>query len=122
MDFDICSPYLQTSKESPGYVSRYAGLVAEMRKLHIKWQGFMYSINTKAKYMPLVPDTVFTVLWRDVTYRSKTIALCARLGPSYLANFAGFKQVVAKGGESTTGLDDLIVRILSAEDPDKWQS
>ncbi|MGC1695574.1 MAG: hypothetical protein WA743_09900, partial [Pseudolabrys sp.] len=122
MDFDVCSPYLQTSKESLGYVSRYAGLVVEMRKLHIKWQGFMYSINTKAEYMPPVPDTIFTVLWRDVTRRSRTIALCARLGPSYLANFAKLKEVVVKRGESTAGLDDLMVRVLTADDPDRWQA
>jgi hypothetical protein len=122
MDFDVCSPYLQASKESPGYVGRYAGIVEEMRKLHIKWQGFMHSINTKADYMPPVPDTIFTVLWRDVTHRSKIIALCARLGPSYLSNFAKLKEVVAEQGESTARLDNLIVRVLTADDPEQWQS
>ena len=122
MDFDVCSPYLQFSKDSPGHVSRYAGLVQEMRKLHIKWQGFMHAVNTKAEYMPPVPDTVFTALWRDVTYRSKTIALCARLGPSYLTNFQELKVRVIEAGEDAARLDGLIVRILTADDPDQWQA
>jgi len=122
MDFDVCSPYLQVSKESPGYVSRYAGLVEEMRKLHIKWQGFMYAIRTKANFLPPAPDTVFVTLWRNVTYRSKVIALCARLGPSYLANFAALKEVVSKGNESTAGLDNLIIKILTADDPERLPS
>lgn len=119
MDFDVCSPYLQVGKENPGYVPRYAGLVEEMRKLHVKWQGFIYAVHTKADFLPPVPDTVFVTLWRNVTYRSKVIALCARLGPSYLANFAALKEVVSKGNESTAGLDNLIVKILTADDPER---
>jgi hypothetical protein len=119
MDFDVCSPYLQTDKQSKGYVAPYAGLVEEMRKLHIKWQGFMYAIRTKADFLPPIPDTVFVTLWRDVTYRSKVIALCGRLGPHYLANFTALKKEVAEANESTKGLDDLIVKILTADDPER---
>jgi len=121
MDYEVCSPYLQVSKESLGYVSRYAGFVEEMRKLHLKWQGFSYALSTKAD-LPALPDTVFVLLWRNVTYRSKIIALCARLGPSYLANFAGLKKVVLESNESVAGLDNLIVRILSIDDPDHFNS
>lgn len=62
MEFDVCSPYLQTDKQSKGYVAPYASLVDEMRKLHIKWQGFMYAVHTKADFLPAVPDTVFVTL------------------------------------------------------------
>jgi hypothetical protein len=92
LDFDVCSPYLQTDRQSKGYVAPYAGLVEEMRKLHVKWQGFMYAIHTKADFLPATPDTVFETLWRDVTYRSKVIASCARFGPHYLATFAALKK------------------------------
>jgi hypothetical protein len=119
MEFDVCSPYLQTDKQSKGYIAPYASLVEEMRKLHVKWQGFMYAIHSKGNFLPATPDTVFVMLWRDVTYRSKIIALCAGLGPSYLANFAALKKKVAESGESTTNLDDLIVRILMADDPER---
>jgi hypothetical protein len=119
MDFDVCTPYLQTSKQNKGYVAPYAGLVEEMRKLHIKWQGFIYAIRSKADFLPETPDTVFVALWRNVTYRSKVIALCAVLGPSYLANFAALKKRVAEANESTKGLDDLIIKILMADDPER---
>jgi hypothetical protein len=119
MEFDVCSPYLQTDKQSKGYVAPYAGLVEEMRKLHIKWQGFTYAIKTKSDFLPPVPDTIFVTLWQNVTYRSKIIALCGRLGPHYLANFAALKQKVAEANESTKGLDDLIVKILTADDPER---
>jgi hypothetical protein len=62
---------------------------------------------------------VFVTLWRNVTHRSKIIALCARLGPHYLANFAALKKTVAEANESTAGLDDLIVKILVADDPER---
>jgi hypothetical protein len=119
MEFDVCSPYLQTDKQNKGYVAPYASLVEEMRKLHIKWQGFMYAVHTNANFLPAVPDTVFVTLWRDVTYRSKIIALCGRLGPHYLANFAALKKKVAEANESTKGLDDLIIKILMADDPER---
>lgn len=119
MEFDVCTPYLQTDKQSKGYVAPYAGLVEEMRKLHIKWHGFKYAIKTRADFQPAVPETVFVALWRDVTYRSKIIALCGRLGPHYLANFAALKKTVLEGGETTKGLDDLIIKILMADDPER---
>lgn len=122
MEFDVCSPYLQTDKQGKGYVAPYAGLIEEMRKLHIKWQGFMYAVHTKADFLPPVPDTIFVALWRDVTYRSKIIALCGCLGPHYLANFAALKQKVAEANESTRGLDDLIIKILTADDPERLPS
>lgn len=47
MDYDVCSPYLQTDRQSKGYVAPYAGLVEEMRKLHIKWQGFISAFRKR---------------------------------------------------------------------------
>jgi hypothetical protein len=64
--------------------------------------------------------TVFVTLWRDVTYRSKVIALCGRLGPHYLAKFAALKKKVAEeANESTKGLNALIIKILMADDPER---
>lgn len=62
---------------------------------------------------------MFVTLWRDVTYRSKIIALCGGLGPHYLANFAALKKKVLEANESTKGLDDLIIKILTADDPER---
>jgi hypothetical protein len=109
MKYEARTPYLQTDKNDKGYVAPYAG----------RWQGFMYAVRTKADFLPAVPDTVFVTLWRDVTYRSKIIALCGRFGPYYLATFAALKKEVAEGGESTKGLNDLIIKIMMADDPER---
>jgi hypothetical protein len=119
LDYEVASPYLQIGKDSPWYVSPYASFIQEMRKLHLKWQGFIWAIKTKSDFLPPQPDTVFVGLWRDITYRSKIIALCARFGPSCLANFARLKELVAQGGESTGNLDNLMVQVLAADDPDR---
>jgi hypothetical protein len=115
LDHDVCSPYFWADKE---ILPPYGGFFEEMMKLHLKWQGFIWAIKKKSDFQPPVPDTVFVVLWRHVTYRSKMIALCARFGPTYLAQFAASKELVVKRGESVDGLDDLMVRILTADDPD----
>jgi hypothetical protein len=115
LDHDVGSPYFRVDKE---ILPPYGGFFEEMMKLHLKWQGFFWAIKTKSDFQPPVPDTVFVVLWRHVTYRSKMIALCARFGPSYLAQFAAAKELVVKRGGSVADLDDPIVRILTADDPD----
>jgi hypothetical protein len=120
LEYDVCSPYLQHSKESPGYVPRYAGFVEEMRKLHLKWQGYSYALSARVD-LPIQPDTVFVTVWRNVTYRSKIIALCAGLGPRYLANFAAIKKEHLKDNERVARLDNLIVRILMIDDPEQLQ-
>jgi hypothetical protein len=119
LDSEVRSPYLQISRDSLGveWVAPYAGFVVEMRKLHLKWQGYDWAIRTKSD-LPPQPDIVFVALWRDVTYRSKIIALCAQWGPYYLGTFAAVVDLVKKRGESTAGLDNGMVRILAADDPD----
>jgi hypothetical protein len=69
MEIDVCSPYLQTYKQNKGYVAPYAGLVEEMRKLHIKWQGFIFAVHTKANFLP-AHDICHALARRDVQVES----------------------------------------------------
>ena len=100
--------------------SKYASFIIEMRKLHIKWQGFSFALATKA-HLPKQPDTMFAAVWRDITFRAKMIALCKRFGTSYMAVHAAGRKLVMEEQSDLSAVDNLWVKILSADDPDDVQ-
>jgi hypothetical protein len=83
---------IESIESNPSYVT-YGSLVTEMRKLHVKCQGFGLALSTKSD-LPVQPETIFEVVWRDVTFKSKIIALCGKLGPHYLATILAVRNEI----------------------------
>ncbi|MGE0749586.1 MAG: hypothetical protein AB7K64_03270 [Variibacter sp.] len=117
LEEQVASPYRQITESNPTYVSKYASLIEGMRNLHLKWQGFRYAIDTKAQ-IPTQPDTVFITVWRDITRRSKIVALASKFGPQYMATIHMMRENITQAKLDPKDLDELIVRIFAADDPD----
>jgi hypothetical protein len=120
LEHDLAVPAHSLLKHGPGSISRYASFVLTMEKLHPKWQAFTFALTSKVS-LPEQPETIFVLLWRDITFRAKMIALCSQLGPSYMAQIAALRKLVHEANEKSTSSDNLFVKILSADDPDKIQ-
>lgn len=118
LERDVAVPFFQVSEKNPAFISKYGPFIEQMKTLQMKWQGFSFALEKKVE-LPEQPETVFSVLWRDVTRRSKTIALCARFGPRYMNGVQSVIDYVAKHNENSCRFSDSVVKILSADDPDQ---
>jgi hypothetical protein len=118
LERDLAVPFRSPSGDYPGSISRYASFVLEMQKLYPKWQAFQFALRSNAP-LPDIPETIFISLWRDITFRAKMIALCSKLGPSYMATMAALRKKVTEANEDSSPTDSMFVKILSADDPDR---
>ena len=135
LEVELAIPFRFQLRESVsnGSVLRYSGLVLEMQRLLLKWQAFQIATEWKnapaGVVRPEQPETIFMRLWRDVTFRTKMIAICSRWGPNYLASFAAACKLAADRDRLEGRYDELaaveahdrFVKILSADDPDGLQ-
>jgi hypothetical protein len=118
LENEVGVPHRQIIKENPTYVSIYGSLVVDMRSLLLRWRGFRYALDSKIA-LPEQPKTIFEIIWKDVTHRSKLIALCGKLGPYYMATVLTLRDRIQEAGQSSDEFDDLIVKVLSVDDPDQ---
>jgi hypothetical protein len=118
LERDLAVPFRSPSGDYPGSISRYASFVLEMQKLYPKWQAFQFALRSNAP-LPDIPETIFISLWRDITFRAKMIALCSKLGPSYMATMAALRKKVTEANEDSSPTDSMFVKIRSADDPDR---
>jgi hypothetical protein len=120
LERDLAVPFRSLSEDGPGSISRYASFIFEMQKLHPKWQAFQFALRSKAP-LPDIPETIFISLWRDITFRAKMIALCSKLGPSYMATMTALRKKVREANQDSSSSDSMFVKILSADDPNRIQ-
>lgn len=109
--------HFQVSKESPANVTPYANFIIQMRKLYAEWEIFRFAVRAGVA-LPRQPDTVFLVIWRDVTAMSKTIACCGRFGPHYMATYETVREKLKDNPDDLKKTDESFVGILSLDDPD----
>jgi hypothetical protein len=97
-------------------------------QLRIRWNHFDDAIHASGD-LPPMPNTILEVLYRDVTEKSKTIALTAKFGPNYKAYIMDLEHSTRRVLEKKGAPEDIIneqIRyiqkttqiLLSAHDPD----
>ena len=65
-----------------------------------------------------MPQTIFEILWRDVTRISKNIAICAKFGPNFQTGVQ-YRRVLAKNRpEDLKMISQVEKEILPLVDPD----
>jgi hypothetical protein len=97
-------------------------------QLHVKWKEFDSAVYGSGD-LPPMPNTILEVLFKDVTKKSKTIALSAQFGPDYEAGILYLEEIISekltKKGETKDSIKKQIrkmqettQKLLSALDPD----
>lgn len=100
----------------------------QAKSLRTSWSDYEKELRG-SKDLPSMPPTVLETLYRDVTKKSKTIALSAQFGPDYHAGMKHFlnvaKEEIAKQEESAETISEQIREIestlqalMAADDPD----
>jgi len=98
------------------------------KSLQASWSGYEQALHG-SKDLPSMPPTILETLYRDVTKKSKTIALSAQFGPDYHAGMKRFlnlaREQIAKQkvSEETISmqLHDIectMQALMAADDPD----
>ena len=97
-------------------------------QLRVQWKGFDSAVHGSGD-LPPMPNTILEVLFKDVTKKSKTIALSAQFGPDYEAGILHLEEIISerltKKGETKDSIKKQIRKVqettqklLSALDPD----
>lgn len=101
---------------------------ASLKKAHDEWSQFEVAVKGTGSLPPL-PDTIFNILYKDITLKSKTIAFSAVLGPYYVNMFRTLQErskdsLRAKGYPEKLISEEMQVnnrefeKLLALDDPD----
>jgi hypothetical protein len=84
------------------------------QQLRVQWDKF------DSVKLPPFPPFILEVLYKDVTKKSKTIALTAKLGPDYEGNLKGLLQAMRERltDEEVRTVQETYQKVLTAQDPD----
>ena len=99
-----------------------------IKRLHVQWSEFDSAIRG-SNSLPPEPSTIFDILYKDITKKSKTIALSAMFGHDHMAMIKENEQHTRKRfreqGKSEKYIEEQIriiqkttQNLLSAQDPD----
>ena len=100
----------------------------DIKRLHVQWSEFDSAIRS-SNSLPPAPDTIFDILYKDITKKSKTVALSAMFGHDHMAMIKKMEQhtreLFREQGKSEEYIEEQIritqkttQKILSARDPD----
>jgi hypothetical protein len=99
----------------------FDGLTAAARQLRVSWGAYEEAIrNTGTKELAEMPKTLLEEMYRDVTAKTKSIALSARFGPSYEATIKMLEEEIEKRGGDVAKAKASIRRVMEAQDPDEF--
>ena len=101
----------------------------EMKRLREQWSEFESAIHD-SKSLPSAPSTIFDILYKDITKKSKTVALSSMFGSDYMAGIKKLEQhtrnLFKEQGNSEEQIDERMrdaqkttQKLLSAQDPDQ---
>ena len=99
-----------------------------IKRLHVQWSEFDSAIRG-SNSLPPEPSTIFDILYKDITKKSKIIALSAMFGHDHMAMIKEDEQHIRKRfreqGKSEKYIEEQIriiqkttQNLLSAQDPD----
>lgn len=100
-------------------------------RLEEQWKAFTANaLQPRQGPLPKMPETFFDLIYRDVTRKSRSIALSSRFGPSYEEGIASMLELTvsnmkasgmsaAKVAENTKRAKALMDQLLHASDPDE---
>lgn len=92
--------------------------VQQVRSIEAEWDRFHFD-QAGGREIQNVPQTIFQILWADVTRLSKSIAICAKFGPNYQSGVQ-YRRVLAKNRpEELKRITELERTILPLSDPDE---
>ena len=92
--------------------------VQQVRAVEAEWDRFHFE-QASGREIQNVPQTIFQILWADVTRLSKSIAICAKFGPNYQSGVQ-YRRVLAKNRpEELKRIAELERTILPLTDPDE---
>ncbi len=102
---------------------------AQAKILRAEWTALHNAIHEPSP-LPQLPATLFEILYKDVTKKTKSIALSSQFGPDYRLGFNSVVELVRsllqQQGESATNvnhriqqLHTMMRKILEAHDPDQ---
>jgi hypothetical protein len=99
----------------------FDGLTAQAQQLRVGWDAFEGAIRNKnTTELPEMPETLLEEIYRDVTAKTKSIALSARFGPSYEATIEMLQEEVRKSGGDVEKVRVSIQHVMEAKDPDEF--
>lgn len=92
--------------------------VQQVQAVETEWDRFHFD-QASDREIQNVPQTIFQILWTDVTRLSKSIAICAKFGPNYQSGVQ-YRRVLAKNRpEELKRIAELERTILPLSDPDE---
>ncbi len=95
-------------------------LTARAEQLRIGWEAFEAAVKNKNTKLPEMPRTLLEELYKDVTAKTKPIALSAQFGPSYEATIKMLEEEVRNRGGDVEKARTLTQRVMQANDPDEF--
>lgn len=101
----------------------------DIKRLHVQWSEFDSAIHD-SKNLPSAPSTIFDILYKDITKKSKTVALSSMFGSDYMAGIKKLEQhtrnLFKEQGNSEEQIDERMrdaqkttQKLLSTQDPDQ---
>ncbi len=92
--------------------------VQQVRANEADWDKFQFD-QAGGHEIQAVPQTIFEILWRDVTRVSKNIAICAKFGPDFQSGVQ-YRKVLAKSRpDELHRIAEVERDILPLSDPDE---
>jgi len=100
----------------------------QAKTLKVSWNAFEKALNNSID-LPTMPSTLLELLYKDVTKKSKGIALSAQFGPNYEAGIQYLVKIVEKQmkeqgssehsiKEEIQKIQNMMMKVLEADDPD----
>jgi hypothetical protein len=81
------------------------------------WKAFETAMRTDSGTLPERPATLIEIVYKDVTLKSKSIALSTIFGPLYEENIKYLSGRISND-QARKDFDELVARIMNATDPD----
>ena len=110
-------------QSAPSKLKLHGKRVSDVFAQHVRaneaqWDKFHYN-QAGGHEIHDVPQTIFEILWRDVTRVSKNIAICAKFGPDFQSGVQ-YRRVLAKSRpDELRRIAEVEREILPLIDPDE---
>lgn len=83
------------------------------------WLSFEHALKSDQESLPELPPTIIQIIYKDVTKKSKSIALSTKFGPKYEQNIDLLRKNIMNDLDGLKSFDETLVSIMKAKDPDK---
>jgi hypothetical protein len=93
-------------------------LTEQARHARDGWKAYETAMRTDSGTLPDMPTTLIEIVYKDVTLKSKSIALSTIFGPSYEENIKYMSGRLSNNQQARKDFDESIAAIMNATDVD----